>query len=230
LCFLGIAKFYWGERMVSAVIFIVFFTLCGCLAVYIKFCVLGCKKQDPSEVIEQIKKVDGELNVKTANSDMYVSRLQLETLQGMVEESRNNLNKIQNGLSEIEDKLANEQTQVEEKEVRQQEMKALNAEDENKLTELLSSYEKISAESRGLEQRLASSLEQLDEASKELDLTPDQKNSMDELSNSLASASGLLRSLISEYDDWNERLVQMNQQQSDLEAEYTRLVEQQLQV
>jgi chromosome segregation ATPase len=128
----------------------------------------------------------------------------------------------------VEKKLASAQKEVEAKEFQQQEVKAAKEEDENKLAELLSNFKDLSSESIELEQKLAQSMKNLDKILSEINVTEDQRAVLNNLNDSLTSAGSLLRELITESEMVNERLKVLKEQHSDLEEEYTRLVEQQL--
>jgi predicted nuclease with TOPRIM domain len=71
-------------------------------------------------------------------------------------------------------------------------------------------------------------MKSLDAILSELNLTQDQRKHLSDLSETLTSAGGRLRELLTEYQTVKERLDMLTQQHADLEEEYTKLVEQQL--
>ncbi|MGI6525244.1 MAG: hypothetical protein ACOX2O_08165 [Bdellovibrionota bacterium] len=178
--------------------------------------------------ISNIKKIEETIANLIKSGEMCASKAQLETLTNMLKQVTEDLEKGRACLEGIESKLDQAQELVEKKEAQQQELKSSNEEDESRLAGLLSSYEDISTESVALERCLAEALKELDGMVQELELTPDQKDVLDDLSKVLSSAGALLRDLITEHASINERLTQIKQQKQDLEDEYTRLVEQQL--
>ena len=61
-----------------------------------------------------------------------------------------------------------------------------------------------------------------------IELTAEQQQVLEELSNTLTEAGSRMRDLLTDYAMVKERLDGLNGQHHDLEEEYTRLVEQQL--
>lgn len=169
-----------------------------------------------------------ELEALLKNSKDFVSKAQIDSVLLQVATAQEELNKEKKSLQEIESKLDEAQKLVEEKETVHQELKSSKEEDEIRLRELTERYDNISSESIGLEQRLASSMKNLDLLMAEVQLTADQKAVLQDLANALSGAGERLRDLLTEYSTVHERLEMLQQQHQDLEAEYTRLVEQQL--
>ncbi|MCB0336767.1 MAG: hypothetical protein KDD62_10695, partial [Bdellovibrionales bacterium] len=131
-------------------------------------------------------------------------------------------------LKDIENKLDNSQKSVEQREIEQQDLKTSQETSEDKLQELMGSFASISEEATKLEAQLADALKALDNIQSTVEITPDQKATIDELTAALEEAGSLLRDLLMEYQALNERLEMLQTQHDDLEDEYTRLVEQQL--
>lgn len=163
-----------------------------------------------------------------ARAKTLAPRSQFEALLNQLEEVNSEIANENWRLKEIESKLDNAQKLVEAKESEQQEVKSAREDDERKLAELMESFQSMSDESIALEQRLAASMKNLDQILSELDLNDDQKAMLNELSEALLAAGSRLRDLITEYGNVNERLKALKQQHSELEEEYTKLVEQQL--
>lgn len=177
---------------------------------------------------QNIDALDAEIKALLGYADGYASKGQLEYLSTQLNNIKGELEKERGNLQALEPKLDNAQKMVEGKETSQQELKSAKEEDEVKLKELLENYDTISHESLSLEQQLALSLKNLDNIMNEVQMTPDQKAILQELSNSLANSGGALRDLLMEYETLNERLNALKQQLGDLEDEYTKLVERQL--
>lgn len=169
-----------------------------------------------------------EINTLVSQTKNIASKGQLENLTNRLDESKTALVREKELLKEIEGKLENVQKMVETKEVHHQEMKSAKEEDESKLSELLACYDDISQEAIGLEQKLAASLKSLDSMMVGIELTAEQKQVLEELSNTLTEAGSRMRDLLTEYSMVKERLDGLKGQHHDLEEEYTRLVEQQL--
>lgn len=193
------------------------------------------KKQATASVGSSKAKVLGKIEEITAKLDEFLkfggnfaSQGQLDSVSKLLDEGRSDLSSQKASLKEIETKLDSAQKTVEEKESVQQELKSAREEDENRLKELLGRYEEVSSESIALEQRLAASLKNLDVILDEIDLTQDQKAVFEELQSAMTNSGSRLRDLLTEYETVNERLNVLQTQHSELEEEYTKLVEQQL--
>lgn len=178
-------------------------------------------KAQVGQVLKEIKSLLG-------YKDSYVSKGQFDYIVGVLEKLRTDLGNEQKSLKDIESKLDGAQKSVEEKETAQQEVKSSNAEKEAKLESLMNSFSKVSNESVLLEKRIAESLKYLDSIKGELNLTDKEKGVLDELNNALTNSGANLRDLMMEYDAVSERLQSLQSQYTDLEEEYTRLVEKQL--
>jgi septation ring formation regulator EzrA len=131
-------------------------------------------------------------------------------------------------LETISQRLEKARIDVEERELAQQEARAMREEDEVIIAQVTNNYSLFSTESVTLEHTLAESLKTLDAMTTELQMTPDQQAVFSELSNALTSASAQLRDVIVDYQNAHERLENLRSQHKDLEAEYSKLVEQQL--
>ena len=201
--------------------------LIGAIVAYRKFASGGgaaAMKQKNAEIeliTDQIKDM-----IQYENG--YASPLQSEQVHLQITELREAFATQSQQLKEIEESLGKAQKAAEEKESRQQEYKTLKEEDEVKLTELLTVYETLSEESVALEQELALSLKNLEEMLAGTNLTAQERDILTEFNDSLLSAGGRLRDLMTEYQVVKERLEGLQGQFKDLEDEYTRLVEQQL--
>lgn len=179
-------------------------------------------------LMAELGQTEQKLDDLVRTADSFASKGQLESLTAQIEAARVELEGQKDSLKGIESKLDTAQKTVEEKEAHQQDLKSSKEEDEAKLQEVLEKYESISNECVTLEQQLAASLKSLDTIIEEIDLTQDQKALLGELSNSLTNAGGRLRDLLTEYGTVNERLKALQLQHTELEDEYTKLVEQQL--
>jgi chromosome segregation ATPase len=131
-------------------------------------------------------------------------------------------------LKDVSDRIQSVRADVERREAEQQELRALKAEDEEAIAQVIAAYNEFSTESVALEQKLAESLRSLDAMSGEIKMNADQRAVFAELSNALTSASAQLRDVIIDYQNANERLEGLRVRFADLEKEYSRLVEQQL--
>ncbi len=206
--------------------------ICAVLAIAPAFYAKKFTSGSNSSQIEELKGISGEktteLDDHLSLSNNVASPAQLETVQKAIAETEMVISQERSILTECENKLEEAQQNVQKREQQQQETKSIKEEDETKLTALLADYSTVSATSVELEQKLAESLKELDKLLETAILDPDQKVTLQEVSEVLTSSGGMLRDLIMEHESINERLRNIWQQQSDLEEEYTKLVEQQL--
>lgn len=129
---------------------------------------------------------------------------------------------------ELDRKLATSHADVIARESAHQDMKTEKQDDEVALQSVLANYSDISSESVSLERRLADSLKTIDKMTTEVAMSEDQKAVFDALANALTNASAQLRDVIIAHQNVYERLEALRAQYTDLEAEYIKLVELQL--
>ena len=129
---------------------------------------------------------------------------------------------------ELEQRLTTSHADVIARESAHQDMKAEKQDDEVALQSVLSNYSDISSESVSLERRLADSLKTIDKMTNEISMSEDQKAVFDALANALTNASAQLRDVIIAHQNVYERLEALRSQYTDLEGEYIKLVELQL--
>lgn len=190
--------------------------------------IMGSDGAERDGIIAEINKLHDALEELATYKDSYVSAGQFKAITDRLNDLQRDLKKEKDSLVAIEQKLTTSQKQVETKETQQQEIKSSKAEDEAKVEELLATYQDAANESVLLEQKLASSMKNLDELLNEASLSPVQKGQIVDLQNALSAAGATLRDLIMEAQQTNERLDGLKQQHVDLEEEYTKLVEKQL--
>lgn len=195
---------------------------------YLKRMMLGPVGSQRETAADAIKTLDKEILGFKQYMNSYSGTGQFDSVVAMLEDFRRQIETEKEQLKQLEEKLEGSQQHVEGKEASQQELKAARDADEKALDELLASYESIAAESVALEAQLAASLKNLDHMFEELETTDEQKQMLEYVQEALTNASALLRDLMTEYDSMQERLNLLKEQHTDLEDEYTRLVEQQL--
>lgn len=188
----------------------------------------GSSKAQSEALSAEIAEISSRTIQLLDGCESHVSAAQLAAIEKELEEIQTSISSQKSLLQEVDSKLNVAQKKIEEKEVHHQEMKTSKVEDEVKLAELMAAFATNSSESLGLEQRLAMSLKNIDEFLSTIELTPDQRNLLEDLSKALSSAGSRLRDLITEYETVRNRLATLQSQLQDLEDEYTRLVEQQL--
>lgn len=179
-------------------------------------------------LLEESRVLDDKLVGTLADVDKLASKAQLAFLEEQSAKLRQAATEQQEQLTKIAERVDKTRSDVQTRELEQQELRALKDEDEVAIHQALNRYNEFSAESLSLEQKLAESLRTLDAMSSEIKMTPDQAAVFSELSNALTQASAQLRDVIIDYQNAHERLSNLNTRFGDLEKEYTKLVEQQL--
>lgn len=190
--------------------------------------VLGSATAETSQIQSEIDQISLKLEELVTFAPGYSSPKQLSTVEQQLGTESNELENEKIRLKEVESKLDVAQKNVEAKEGQQQDLKTSKEEDENKLRELMGSYQTISDESIALEKRLAASMKSLEAIISEVSVSDEHKAILNDLLETLTETSSRLRELLTEFQMVNERLTMLNQQFGDLEEEYTKLVEQQL--
>jgi chromosome segregation ATPase len=184
--------------------------------------------EEVAALLEESRVIDSKLVETLADVDRIASKAQLSFLEEQSAKLRQAAAEHQVQLTTIAERVDKTRSDVQTRELEQQELRALKEEDEVAIHQALNRYNEFSAESLSLEQKLAESLRTLDAMSSEIKMTPDQAAVFSELSNALTQASAQLRDVIIDYQNAYERLSNLNTRFGDLEKEYTKLVEQQL--
>jgi|GEM_PF-848349 len=177
---------------------------------------------------EESRQVEDQLIKVLSVQEKLASKGQIETLIKQTESFSKALNDQRILLGSITERLDKARASVEERELQQQEIRAMKQEEEEIILQVIANYHQFSTESVALERTLAESLKTIDAMSSEIKLTPDQQAVLQELANALTSASSHLRDVIIDYQNSHERLESIRSQHRHLENEYTKLIEQQL--
>ncbi len=188
----------------------------------------GASNEAMGNLREQSRELEEKLIEVLSEKDRFASKAQIATLIRQTESFLATISEQRNLLSTIAQRLEKARIDVEERELGQQEARAMREEDEAVIVQVTTNYAQFSTESVTLEHTLAESLKTLDVMTGELQMTTDQQAVFSELSNALTSASAQLRDVIVDYQNAHERLENLRSQHKDLEAEYSKLVEQQL--
>ncbi len=184
--------------------------------------------QERKELKISLAGLDQDLQSLTKESEKLISRKQLEGIRKRRSTLLQEMDVARGLVLELEDKLRNSQKTIKEREDAQTKLKAVKVGEENRVAEIITTYEALNGESISLEKKLAESMKQLDSLMGEVQLTDKQKESLSKLSGVLSSAGERMRDLITEYDTISKKILELQQQYLDLEDEYKRLVEQQL--
>jgi chromosome segregation ATPase len=188
--------------------------------------------EDSNEEIAQLREESRILESKIievlSGEEEMVSKEQLASLQKKTVEYRTAIESQRKARIELEQKLTSAHADVIAREASHQEMKTEKQDNEVAFQSVMANYSDISTESVSLERRLADSLKTIDKMSTEIALTEDQRAVFDALSNALTTASAQLRDVIVAHQGVYERLDALRSQYADLEGEYIKLVELQL--
>ena len=184
--------------------------------------------QERKELKITLAGIDQDLQSLTKESEKLISRKQLEGIRKRRLALSQEMDTARNLAVELEGKMRAAQKSIKEREAAQSRLKAVEVGEENKIAEIITTYEALNGESIDLERKLAESMKQLDSLEGEAQLTEKQKEALTKLSEVLSSAGERMRELITEYDTINKRILELQQQYLDLEDEFKRLVEQQL--
>lgn len=177
---------------------------------------------------EEARVLENKIVEALAGDTMMASKAQLVALNRKTKEFQTALESQRQLRVELEEKLKTIHADVISRETTHQQMRSAKQEDEVTLQSVVSNYNDISSESVSLERRLAESLKTIDKMTSEVALTEDQKAVFEALSNALTSGSAQLRDVIVAHQNVYERLEALRAQYTDLEAEYIKLVELQL--
>jgi chromosome segregation ATPase len=188
----------------------------------------GDSDEEVAQLREESRILETRIIDLLTGEEELVSKEQLVSLQRRANEYRAAVESQRKARLELEQKLTTAHADVITRESAHQEMKASKQDDEVTLQSVMANYSDISNESVSLERRLAESLKTIDKMSTEIAMTEDQRAVFEALSTALTNASAQLRDVIVAHQNVYERLEALRSQYTDLEAEYIKLVELQL--
>jgi chromosome segregation ATPase len=157
----------------------------------------------------------------------FGSKQQLESVSAQLIEVHESIENERTELKNIENSLLASQNEVEERETKIHEIKGARQQEIKALEEVKQNFEKLSEQSTVLESNLQNSLVEIERLGSELELTQDQKDTLNEFSEIFQVALNDLTLLMAQADDSEERVKNLAQQYRNLEDEYTALVEKQ---
>jgi len=181
-----------------------------------------------AQIREESRILENQIIEVLAGEGELASKTQLSSIRKKAIEYRAAAESQKATRVELDQKLATSHADVISRESAHQDIKAEKQDDEVALQSVISNYSDISSESVSLERRLADSLKTIDKMTTEVAMSEDQKAVFDALANALTNASAQLRDVIVAHQNVYERLEALRSQYTDLEAEYIKLVELQL--
>ncbi len=179
-------------------------------------------------IIPEIEQLD--ISLEAARAHLRV----LEPISKLIEvkEKEKNINEtleIQQVIfKKLETKLKEMQVKVEDAESAHNSLKKEKEESVNLATELKDRNVKLEQDNNTLQSELSQSLGQLTLLSSEVKLTPDQEAGFKKLRASVTAANEQLKTLSGTYKRSSNRFTALFAQYSDLEKEFTKLVEKEL--
>ena len=183
------------------------------------------KSSNQDVVFKEIQVLEDKLRASAIDPEQYISKTAYKGLQLNKEGVQSELQRLLGEADRLEDRLRSQQLIVEQLELSQQQVKSARAEDENALRAIMEEFSAIESEAGELESQLAQSQAEIEHLLREVELTKAQRSAIEDLQAYLKTASEMLRQLLDEYHDAQDRLTQVTRQQNDLETEYSRLVE-----
>jgi chromosome segregation ATPase len=181
-----------------------------------------------TSIREEARALENKIIEVLAEENTWASKKQLSAVKNLCREFKQNLSSQRESRESLEQRLSASHADVLAREAAHQEVKTAKQDDEVALQAIVSNYNDISSESLSLEQRLAESLRTIDKMSAEVALSEDQRAILETLAGALTNASTQLRDVIVAHQGVYERLEALRAQYKDLEAEYIKLVELQL--
>jgi hypothetical protein len=181
-----------------------------------------------TSIREEARALENKIIEALAEENTWASKKQLSAVKNLCREFKQNLTSQRESRESMEQRLSASHADVLARESAHQEVKTAKQDDEVALQAIVSNYNDISSESLSLEQRLAESLRTIDKMSSEVALSEDQRAILETLAGALTNASTQLRDVIVAHQGVYERLEALRSQYKDLEAEYIKLVELQL--
>lgn len=186
---------------------------------------LGRTNSRLKQSILELQELESTLRANLIASDSAISVESYSFLETGRESLKDQIERVDEERMQIIEKLQTQRAAVEELELAQQAVKTTRQEDEVALKDVQEQFEVVREEASLLEQQVAVSQQQLEEMLQRVELTKVQRDYLENLQESMRSASKALRQLLDEYADVEERLTTVTKQQHDLELEYTALVE-----
>lgn len=189
---------------------------------------LKTSDEDAAQLREESRLLENKLVETLGETSHVASKSQVGFLRQQCEVFHHAVAEQQQSLVALAERVDRTRQGVQIREAEQQELRAMREEDEAAINSTLARYGEFSSESLSLEQKLAESLRSLDVMTSEVQMTTDQQAVFAELSNALTQASAQLRDVIIDYQSAHDRLRNLSSRFTDLENEYSKLVEQQL--
>jgi hypothetical protein len=177
---------------------------------------------------QQLESKDKELHDLLHNSSGLWSRKQLESIINTTSEIKKQILSNKSEISNTEAKLSTAQVQVDEKEKNHQGLKVAKQEDLDSLNKISTDGPGLAERASALEKELAQYYKTLEGKMNDPTLNPLVKELVGELFNCVSVAADRIRGLIIEQKSLTDRILSLQEQQAELEGEYTMLVEKNL--
>lgn len=179
-------------------------------------------------LVAQLDSKEKELEQVLGSAEGLWSRKQLETIVNTSAEIKRQILNNKSEISNTESKLATAQTLVDEKEKRHQGLKVAKQEDIDSLNKISTDGPALAERASALEKELAKFYKSFETTLADTSLNPLVRELVTELFNCVSNAADRVRGLIIEQKSLTERIKSLQEQQTELEGEYTVLVEKNL--
>lgn len=180
------------------------------------------------EINNEISSVDKAIERSSAHLEKMLSMDELQTISAQHKKVSDELNGEREQIKNFEARLENSQTIVQGQEKRHNELKRGKEEAERLAIELQANMEDLASESVKLQGELQSSKTKMSTLANETTLTEEQKAALQEIQDSLSSVLQQLMDLKQVSDQATERFLGLQTQYDELEQEYRRLVDKEL--
>jgi chromosome segregation ATPase len=189
---------------------------------------------DSSTVLREQKSLESnllEVHQKTIDSIIdpkeFVSRAQYEFVMEGFTKITEAVKIERESLHKIEEDLETIRAEVESREVKIQELKGAKEEEAKLLLQISQEFDLLNQEAENLQSSLKESFDAIKKMETDVELTKEQTQQVQEFQQVVSNAVDRLQELTVEGQEVERRLKVLSQQYSNLEEEYTKLVEQQ---
>jgi chromosome segregation ATPase len=189
---------------------------------------------DSSTVLREQKSLESNLlkvHQKTIDSIIdpkeFVSRAQYEFVMEGFTKITEAVKIERQSLHKIEEDLETIRAEVESREVKIQELKGAKEEEAKLLLQISQEFDLLNQEAENLQSSLKESFDAIKKMETDVELTKEQTQQVQEFQQVVSNAVDRLQELTVEGQEVERRLKVLSQQYSNLEEEYTKLVEQQ---
>jgi chromosome segregation ATPase len=194
---------------------------------WLKKKVINYAQSEVFTLTKELSSIKLSIESELIDPNSYGSKEQLNFLSSKLLKINQSIENERDRLKKFEEQLDFTLKDVEEHEVKIQNLKTASQQENTYLSEISKEFERLAKEASELESNLSESLSEIDKIEAELDLTPEQQEQFNLLKQSIVEANKRLEELVNEFAEVEKRIKLLNQQFLNLEEEYAKLVEEQ---